>query len=626
MAISKIRVLDDQTINKIAAGEVVENPASVVKELVENALDASATRICIEIEGGGRQLIRISDNGCGMSQDDALLCLERHATSKIRLVEDVQEIRTMGFRGEAIPSIAAISKFTVLTSPIGEKEGSLLVVDGGRLISCSAAPRSSGTTVEVRSLFFNVPVRRQFQKSPAYDSHAIFTLVGLLALAHPSVEFELIADRKTLLKAIPSSEKISFQDALKKRVASVFGKSHADSLVPLDFQLDSYSVEGLISAVGMHKPNRTGQHLFINQRLVVSPLIAAAVREGYSTMLPERRYPLFILHLRLPGALVDVNVHPQKREVRLRQEKALREAIIRAVHTTLQQERACEVIDSKRVEPPSCWGLDRLPMTSTSPRVGEEPWEFKVSPANLPQVRCGSPSMDDTSSSPMTFFPADLAPASPSLPLPGSSEIHLTQPTILATLMGYCLLDPFNLSPRLFGKAASKKEGGLALLDQRAAYSRIYYERLLNRSSDPETQLLLIPLTLSLTPSEVCVLQEHLALLHKMGFELRELGAGEFVIDAFPAFISQEELPSCFTLLIQDLSEMSSSRRIEMKREERLAWTACRASLPPAKRLLIEEAQGLVQQLLACDVPSCCPQGKPTCVYLSPEEVARFFE
>ena len=340
---SKIRVLNDQTINKIAAGEVIENPASVLKELVENSLDAGATSICVEIQEGGRQLIRVSDDGCGMSSDDALLCLERHATSKIREVEDIEDLLTMGFRGEAIPSIAAISKLTLLTSSLHEEgkkgEGTLIVVDGGRLLTCSSAPRSRGTTIEVKSLFFNVPVRRKFQKSPAFDSQEILKLLGLLALAYPSVQFELISDQKTLLKTPLSPSLLSFHELLGRRLECVLGKEYSSGILPLQFQQKPYELEGYIGSPSSHKPNRTGQHLYINQRLVFSPLIASAVREGYGTMLPNHRYPIFLLHLRMPGSLLDVNVHPQKKEVRLRQEFQLKEMVIQSIQMSLRQEQ-----------------------------------------------------------------------------------------------------------------------------------------------------------------------------------------------------------------------------------------------------------------------------------------------
>ncbi len=626
---SRIRVLNDQTINKIAAGEVIENPASVVKELVENALDAGAKSICVEIQEGGRQLIRISDDGCGMSPDDALLCLERHATSKIREVEDIQDLLTMGFRGEAIPSIAAISKLTLLTSPReGEKkeQGTLVVVEGGRLISCSSAARSPGTTIEVKALFFNVPVRRKFQKSPTFDTQDILKMLGLLALAYPTVQFELISNQKSLLKTPLNPSGLSFHELLERRLECVLGKEYASTLLPLKFQQSPYELEGYIGSPSSHKPNRTGQHLFINQRLVFSPLIASAVREGYGTMLPNQRYPIFVLHLRIPGSLLDVNVHPQKREVRLRQEFQLKEAIIQAIQTVLRQEQKhLSLPSSEETSPiPPFWGpyASLLSPNSKKPSMVEEKWEFQSN------ATAYSPSVMDTSipSTPTRYL--ESIASSPVKPQPIQTPSLYPPPSaprVLATLLGYCILEPFHLTSQLMGSSANKREGGLAILDQRAAYSRIYYEKLIKQSSVKDTQSMLIPLTLQLSPSEFQVIREHALLLNQMGFGLREFGEHVFVVDAFPSFLKQEQIQTCLSLLIQDLVDMQASRRVQMQKEEQLALAACRASLPSNKRLSLEEAQGLLQQLLLCEFPTQCPMGKPTCLYLAPEEVAKWF-
>lgn len=627
----RIRVLDDQTINKIAAGEVIENPASVVKELVENSLDAGASSICVEIQEGGRQLIRITDDGCGMSQDDALLSLERHATSKIREVEDIEALITMGFRGEAIPSIASISKFSLLTCPRSDNpsqagKGTLVLVDGGRLISCSQAARSPGTTMEVKSLFFNVPVRRKFQKSPASDSQEILKMLGLLALGHPTVQFELISDQKNLLKTtIPRTENPPFQELLGKRIEAVLGAEYTSSLMPLKFNNGPYELEGYIGIPSSHKPNRTGQHLFINQRSVYSPLIAAAIREGYGTMLPTQRYPLFVLHLRMPGSLVDVNVHPQKKEVRLRQEYQLKEMIIQGVQTALRREQGSrEPLPSKEPEapPPPYWapkGSFFLP-----PKTAEEPWEYqKTTPSPIYRAK--------EEGTPFSYHSATPCEAPKPSPLPyptllNACESSLTPPRVIASLVGYCLLDPFHLPPKLFNEGAEKKEGGLALVDQRAAHRRIHYESFLKRNSAHESQSLLIPFTFQTTPSDFRVVQEHLSTLNQMGFGMREFGENAFMVDAYPHFLKQDQLQNCLTLLIQDLAEMQTSRRLQIRKEEQLALAACRASLPAARQLSLEEAQGLVKQLMECEIPSQCPIGRATCLYLSPDELAKWFQ
>lgn len=636
---SKIRVLSDQTINKIAAGEVIENPASVVKELVENSLDAGAKNISVEIQEGGRQLIRITDDGCGMTQDDALLSLERHATSKIREVEDIENIPTLGFRGEAVPSIAAISKLTLLTCPQNtdgkEEKGTLISVEGGRILSCSSSYRSPGTTIEVKTLFFNVPVRRKFQKSPAYDAQEILKMLGLLALAHPGVQFELIADCKTLLKTPLTPQNLSFQEQLGRRLECVLGKEFAAGVLALNFRQGPYELTGYIGSAQSHKPNKTGQHLFINQRSVFSPLIGGAVREGYGTMLPTQRYPIFVLHLAMSGSLLDVNVHPQKKEVRIRQETQLREAIIQAVQIALRQETVKVFGQDQSLQncdegplPPPFWGSPQAAFFQRPASIREN-WKYQASDSPvknlaLPSLEApfssSTPPSERTEESSSHPSPQEAAPEFPSLLPPP------LKPKVLATLMGYCILEPFHLSGKLFGPSAGKREGGLALLDQRAAYSRIHYEKLLKGASDLEIQPLLIPLTLQLSTPEFEALALYAKELNRMGFSLREFGERTFLIDAYPFFLKEDQLQNCLSLLVQDLVQMQTSRHLQMKKEEQLAFAASRASIPSAKQLFPEEAQEMVHQLLLTDFPGLCPMGKPTCLYLAPEEIAKWFQ
>lgn len=637
MAASHIRVLNDQTINKIAAGEVIENPASVVKELVENSLDAGATAIVVEIKEGGRQLIRISDNGCGMSSDDAILCLERHATSKIREVEDIEALLTMGFRGEAIPSIAAISKFTLLTSPRSEgekkEEGTYLIVEGGKLLTCSSAVRSQGTTIEVKSLFFNVPVRRKFQKSPTFDSQDILKTVGFLALAHPTVEFELISDAKTLLKTPLSLSSLSFHELLGRRMECVLGKEYASSLIPLKFERGAYKLTGYIGSPSAHKPNKTGQHLFINQRLVSSPLVSSTVREGYGTMLPGHRYPLFVLHLHLPGDLLDVNVHPQKKEVRLRQETDLKEMIIQGVQTALRQDKRHlpAISIEEEISIPPVWAPYGSPFAQhgRSGAVEEEKWAFKSiapsAPVDVVEKKIESVATINPLASPL-FCPSSVKIQRRSSDQTSTLGLLPNAPRVLMTLVGYCIIEPSQLQSQLIGVSAAKREGGLLILDQRAAYSRVYYEKLLKRSGGQEAQHLLIPLTLQLSAVEFQAMSQYAPLLNQMGFGVREFGQDAFLVDACPSFLKAEQLQGCLHELIQDLVEVQSSRRVQIHKEEQLALAACRASLPSAKQLSLDEAQGLIAQLLACDLSSQCPMGKPTCLYFSPEELAKWFQ
>ncbi len=430
-------------------------------------------------------------------------------------------------------------------------------------------------------------------------------------MGYPAIQFELISDQKSLLNTPASHQALSFHELLNKRLEVVLGKDYASSLIPLKFQQNPYELEGFIGSAVAHKPNRTGQHLFINQRAVYSPLISSAVREGYGTMPPNHRYPVFVLHLRMPGSYLDVNVHPQKKEVRLRQEQQLKEAIIQAVQTGLRK--------------------DQQPEWQTEPEVKTVELSFPSLP---------SPSISFEAAYPAPFFgfpktpvsaevPWEYKPVIPSSPVPQAEPSLLRQiptpPRILATFLGYCLLEPFHLDEKLFGKAASKREGGLALLDQHAAYARVHYEQLLKNTPKGAVQTLLIPLTLQFSFSESRAIQEYLPLLNEMGFGLREFGENTFLVDAIPPFFKESQLQTGLSLILQDLLEMQSTRRLQMQKEEQLALAACRASLPTTKRLSLEEAQGLVQQLMSCDLPAQSPMGKPTCLYLDPEEVSKWF-
>jgi DNA mismatch repair protein MutL len=300
---STIRLLDEQTINKIAAGEVIENPSSVVKELVDNALDASATEITVEIRGGGRQLIRVTDNGSGMTQDDALLSLERHATSKLKDIEDIHHLDTFGFRGEAIPSIASISKFSILTCEEGKDLGTFIIVEGGKILTCREAPCQKGTQIEISNLFFNVPVRKKFQRSPTFDATEIQKVLTHIALANQQVKFRYL-----------NNGSLVFSANEEERLAALLGEDFSTNVTPIDEKKGPYHLKGFIGYPTFDRPNRQSQYLFVNKRPVNSNLVSYSVKEGYGTTLTHGRHPVFCLYLEMEKELVDINVHPQKKE------------------------------------------------------------------------------------------------------------------------------------------------------------------------------------------------------------------------------------------------------------------------------------------------------------------------
>ncbi|MEX1012337.1 MAG: DNA mismatch repair endonuclease MutL [Waddliaceae bacterium] len=486
---SKIRILDEHTINQIKAGEVIENPASVVKELVENSLDAGSTEIIIEIRAGGRQLIRITDNGSGMGEDDALLSFEKHATSKLHALDDLHMIDTMGFRGEAVPSIASCSKVTLLTSEGGQ--GTRIYVEGGKIKQCTDVTCAKGTTFEVAALFYNTPVRKKFQRSPSQDSADIHKMLVGLALGNPQVAFRFIRDEKQVFSLNPSS--------LKERIRETLGEEFTKDLLPIKKEGD-ICISGWIGEPTASRHNRLGQYLFFNRRRIYSPLVSRAVIDGYGPTLPHSRHPIFILHITLPGDLIDANVHPQKREVRLREESRLKQSLFDAVDNALRgTEKEMPIPIPSFRETPSFAPLPRQNMY-----VKEKEEEYK-----------------------WTFTKEEPEPS---------------RANFIESIPGYVLL-----------KNASNQ---LIILDQRAAHARVLYEQLGNtKQTEKLSQALLIPETLKFTTEESQLLTSHLELIKKIGVEIDEFGKETFIIRALPPIQGETNLKQWLLSLVENPSK-----------------------------------------------------------------------
>lgn len=650
---SKIRVLKDHTINKIAAGEVIENPASVVKELVENAIDAEAKEICVEIKGGGRQLIRVSDDGCGMSPDDALLCFERHATSKIRDVEDIHTIMTMGFRGEAIPSIASISKFMLITCPQPDNfatlknnnSGTMVIVDGGKIISCSPAIRTPGTTIEVKSLFFNVPVRRKFLKSPSFDANEILKTLSLIALGYPNVKFLLINDGKSMLSTSLEDGK-PFKDLLNSRVENVLGYDYLQNTIPIFRESNGMSIQGLIGLPNFTRHNRTGQFLFINNRGVFSPLVAYAVKDGYGSSLQSGRHPVYILHLSIEGSLVDVNVHPQKREVRLRQEQQLKDLVIKGIEDALQnnpyqfqqntQTPTISPVFARALASPEPISLPKSDDWIFQPKSFRSPIDRPASSPHLPSPMHLPPNPHGSSTSiPLpqpSYFSSKPAPH---LSSTLSAQLDLTipkantPPRVIATIPNYILLDTASDND-FFSKAPLKSSSasrGLLLIDQKAAHSRIIFEKLIqSQQNNASSQFLLIPLTLELSSFDIEALKESMENLNSMGFHIREFGSNTYLVDAIPQPFADSDLKLLMSDILNELKEIHGEKFLQDDKNKKIAAAATRSAVSQHKRLSNDEAQSIINQLCQCQLPYQCPQGKPTFIQLSPEELAKHFQ
>lgn len=592
---SRIKVLSEETINQIAAGEVIENPASVVKELVENSLDAEADCIIVEIVSGGFQLIRISDNGIGMSQDDAILSFERHATSKVRKIEDLLTVRSMGFRGEALASIASISKMTMITSlKNGKHEGIKVLCEGGKIRSVEACPRGEGTTIEVKSLFYTVPARKKFQKSPAQTLTEIHKTVSLLALSRPDVVFKLFSQDKLLLETSKTT--------LRERINEVLGKEYGEILLPISYEVSSIKIEGFIGAPTTTRSNRTGQYLFVNQRAIYSSALSYAVSDGYGTMLGMKRYPVFVLQITLGSELLDVNVHPQKKEVRFKEEGFLKENIRKAVSLSLQ-------------------GAEQQSTPVSSEKLGEVSSELLFSIFSSEKLQNAKP-----------LYRQDVRDFS--FPIPLSQDLLPWECELLPQIQDLEIVGIYRQYALIAGEGAEKicrlpyskpPYQGLLIVDLHAVTARIYFESVTNRKEGEqyqEMQTLLFPISIKVTSSEAAILQDSEEVIRSLGIDMRHFGDNTFIIDACVVELDEERIKELLYQLIGDLKVKELSH---LDRQKKLATRTAQMTSSRKKRYQLEEVKKMLSELFRTEQPYFCPLGKKIIAYMSIQDHEKLF-
>ncbi|MBM4164403.1 MAG: DNA mismatch repair endonuclease MutL [Lentisphaerae bacterium] len=617
-----IRMLPEQVANKIAAGEVVERPASVVKELVENAIDAGARRIEVHVAAGGRKLVEVRDDGCGMGRDDALMSIERQATSKIRDVDDIERISTLGFRGEAIPAIASVSRFILKTCAAGAGEGTELTVIGGRLQDVKAAGFPQGTTVEVRDLFFNVPARRKFLRAYQTEQAHIRTVFTLHALAHPEIGMALQSDGRDVVRLAPES-------TLEDRIRELFGAEFLTGLRPVSRELSGVAVTGFVGLPALTRSDRSDQYVFINGRPATAPVIAYALREAYPPLDGERK-PVVFLFLAMNPEWVDVNVHPTKREVRFRRPADVREAIIEGICAALGRMRRLAVATGTAVSPAGVTGHP----SDVGGRVDAAlPITPAVSPPPDQPVRdLPLPPLQPPGGVPLPFeYPGRTLPC-PQAPPPAAAALpaaETRQPRDDACVGGagapwaWC---------RVIGPVGGlylllEIDSGYVVLDPRAAHERVLYERLLARVRRGEalTQTLLLPETVVLPPAHAERLRGWLAVLQRMGFGVAGFGGDTFLVDALPPEVAAVPCRSLLLDICNDLETLGARRGAEEWREDALVRAACAAAVKNDGTLAAEEAGQLVRDLAACRMPYTCPRGRPTMMLTTYRELARKF-
>jgi len=656
---NRIHLLSEQVANQIAAGEVIERPASVVKELVENALDAQAARVAVEIQAGGRSLVRVVDDGLGMSRDDALLCLERHATSKIRQAEDLAAIATLGFRGEALPSIASVSRFTLTTRErAGDSpEGTQIVVNGGKILEVKAAGSAPGTIVEVRQLFFNLPARRKFLRAEATESAHIQHYLTLAALAHPEVAFTFQRDGRVVWQLPPvkaGNDDAARLAALRERLRAL--DSGERELLAVDYAAELEPPEelepdtappapvtpapsirvrlwGFIGAPGISRSTREDQHLFVNRRPIESRGLNFALLEGYHTALMKGRYPVACLFLEIDPAVVDVNIHPAKREVKFHREAEVRRLVARAIRQTLL---AFHSGKPDSATPPAA--APGPPGSGAEPVAGQPPKPAEQSALrNFPAALKPAPPPAPKPSTQQPVLPMGFSPA----PLPSAPAAPPAAPEPAATPASHALPPPLPAEPvpllkvplRLVGVIGRlylvlESDRGLVLLDQHAAHERILFEQMLSRlerHDQAPSQRLLLPATVELSARDAAFLREQLPALTRLGVGLSEFGERTFLLDALPPFV---KAPDARRLVVELVDELrAAGRELNALRlgEHAVAKTVCRHAVKANDPLAGRELENLVEDLRHCAMPYTCPHGRPTLIEMNFRELEKKF-
>jgi DNA mismatch repair protein MutL len=612
----RIRLLPETVASQVAAGEVVERPASVVKELLENSLDAGARNIDVVIRRGGISLVRVIDDGCGMDRDDALLSLERHATSKIRSAADLQAVATLGFRGEALPSIASVSRFRLTTREADALAGTEIIINGGKIDVVRDGGEAPGTQVEVRSLFYNLPARRKFLRSENTESRNIEHQIHLQAIGHPEIGFSLMRDDR-IVSQLPTAATLS------DRIRDLYGAELLQRLVEVNGgAFRKIGITGFIGQAGLSRQTRSQQLVFVNGRAIESSLITAAVREGYHTALMKGQYPVTFLFLELDPVAVDVNVHPAKREVRFRDPNSVREAVVRGIHQTLEQARAGWQEKFRAPVRPgpgagaSAKAASALSLRSevTAPEATHRELPHLETVAGGADLVRASASVSVRQATRLPERELDSAGDAPALhPEPRANKAPQQQFEIIGVLSKlYVLMENAN---------------GLVLVDQHAAHERVLFEELRRRMEQQgvPTQKLLLPQTFNVPPRDADWIEHNLSILQRMGIGIESFGPDTFKIDSLPSFLDVSDAAQFMRKVIDDLKSAGNSASTMRLGEETIAKSVCRHAVKANDPLRYPEVEKLIRDLLDCDLPYCCPHGRPTMIQISLAELEKKF-
>jgi len=598
-----IQLLPDQVINKIAAGEVVERPASVMKELFENSCDAGATQISVEIIRGGRQLIAITDNGCGMSRDQALLSIERHATSKIRSEADIEHIHTLGFRGEALAAISSVSRFTLITRQKEDLAGTEVQIAGGKMLGVEDIGCPVGTRIEIRNLFFNVPARRKFLRAEQTELSHIRQLFFVHALAHPEVGMSLKVDERTVYN-LPVAGK------LEHRIGELFKPGFLEQLLKVEHSAGDYTIRGYAGLPQTGRKDRQDQYVFVNGRPASAPVVYHALNEAYHSLIAKGRFPAIFLFIEMDPTLVDVNVHPTKKEVRFRNPNPLRDAVIGALQKALSFQSFETETDSLPLSLPKL----SLPAAPVRPRFETQG------------------KMDDLLVRPEVIEPRTPNRSSPTpqnkisqeKESPAATEARATPPKPqTASPWGWC---------RIVGQIGEgfvvlETDDGFVLMEPRAAHERVLFDKFMTaaREHTVRKQGLLAPETIDLLPADAQIVHRHIELLQELGFGISAFGGDTFIIDALPVYVQEGPVEALLVDIARELEKAGKKRGARELVQERIAQAACQTAVRAKDGLSEKEIEKLVADLAKTEMPYTSPRGRPTLTFTSFTELNRKF-
>lgn len=641
---SFVHVLDDNTINKIAAGEVVERPASVIKELVENAIDAHADRIEVEITAGGTSFMRVSDNGIGMSRQDAELAILRHATSKIVKVDDLLTIGTLGFRGEALPSIASVSRFTLTTRQAGDELGTEIKISGGSLPEIGETGCGIGTTIRVEDLFFNTPARKKFLKTNNTEGGKINEFIVKLAISNPQIAFKLINNNKMAVSTPGNGD-------LKDTLQSIYGGTVGSALLPLEFEDEDIRLSGFVTKPSAIRSSRSWQTFIVNGRIIANRAIARAIDNAYHALIPKTGYPLVALNIQVPQNTIDVNVHPQKSEMKFEDESRVFKAVYKAVLDAIRPKDEVRqlgqlgnmaagveqaeldrhvahgmqeiLLEAKDVERASAAPARYVPVYEERRQAAMQ-WREAAARMEVPKTA------EPPEPEPQPVFVPEAETVHEMVSVPVPEMKHVPESVSVPEPMPVendreqsCRMVPIGQVDNTY--IIAQDADGLYIVDQHAAHERILFDRFSARAGEIPVQQLLVHLMLDFSSHEAEIIENNLAMLKELGFGLEPAGPNQFRLTEVPADVPSGEAEDFIREILASLEELHKPSAAEL-RQAAIATASCKAAIKAGFKLNFRQMEILLAELNDTAMPYTCPHGRPTIIKFSTDELAKMFK